>query len=226
MKLHFSGFEQGIDISQSKISVLEIENKVLFTRICQSLLSERGEVALEPFVVWDDNENEVLPDKVFEVVASPFDLPWSGREFAGKLYAHLESLVFEEDELRNRIEALNRELFSSILSLNLQTSSDYAFAVEWDIRKYLKTFGFGVDVDSEDKLLDNIIKFIEMAVDVGFEKVLVFMNLKSYFGQKELETLYGQVIFLGIRVVLLEAHCDKTVFEHEEKYCIDQHFLQ
>jgi len=226
MKLRLAGFEEDVDILKDKVSVLEVENRILFTRVCQSLLSGKGELALEPYSIWDDDKNQLTANKVFEVIASPFNLPWTGREFGGKLYTRLEAFVLEEDDIRQKIEAFNRELTLLMLSLNIQMHSEYTFTSEWDIKKYLKAFGFGADTDFEERLLDNLIKFFEMAVDVGFKNILVFINLKQFFSKIELEELYEQVIFLGIRILLLESMHDESKYTQEKKSLIDQHFLQ
>jgi CRISPR-associated protein Csn2 len=226
MKLQISGFEKGINITNEKVSVLEIENKIFFSRLCQSLLSGMGSKALEPYAIWDEEGSEVSSGRAFEIILNPFDLPWTNKEFTGKVLARVGSLIIEEDAIRQKVESLGCELQSVLKSLNLLMYSNYDFAIEWDVSKHLKSFGFSVDINPDDQLLDNFIKFFEMLVDAGFNKVLVFVNLKAFLSKNELEELYEQIFLSGIRVLLIESFCDEIKFMREEKSIIDQHLLQ
>lgn len=226
MKLLFSGFEEAIEIDQQRVALLEVENKVLFSRICQSLLSELGETSLEPYSLWSDTDVKMKPVDSFLLVMNPFDLPWQHKALAGKLYARLEKILLEDEEARREIEGLCQQLSSRVLSLGFQLQSDYAFAIEWEMRKYLRSFGFGVDANIENRLLDNLIKFLALAADVSFDKVLVFVNIKAFLTEKELKEFYSQVVFFNLKVLLLESQNDVTRFEQERKMLIDQHFLE
>lgn len=76
MKMQFSGFENLINIACEKISVLEIDNKVLFTRVCQSLVSQQGEFAIEPYLLWDDAGTAMKAKDAFLMLPDPLNLPW------------------------------------------------------------------------------------------------------------------------------------------------------
>ena len=108
----------------------------------------------------------------------------------------------------------------------MRLQSDYAFEVQWEMRKYLKAFDFGVEVDPFDALLDNLIKFLKFASDAAFEKQLVFVNLKNFLEPDEVQEFYRQAVFLELNVLLLENVPDDAVFEYERKMCIDKDFLQ
>ena len=55
MKLTLSGFPEALDLGSDAVSVLEIHNRTLFSRVCQSLFSELDDEALEPYAFWDDD---------------------------------------------------------------------------------------------------------------------------------------------------------------------------
>lgn len=75
MKLMISGFEQPAEINEGYALSLEVEDRRLFTRICQSLHSELGEAALEPYVVFDDEGAKVRPAKRFYSCSIPLICP-------------------------------------------------------------------------------------------------------------------------------------------------------
>lgn len=101
--------------------------------------------------------------------------------------------------MRQEIETAGRTLSERVAALGLRLQSDYAFDVQWEMRKYLKAFDFSVDVDSSDTLLDNLIKFLKFASDASFKKQLVFVNLKNFLETEEVQEFYRQAIFSELK---------------------------
>ena len=225
MNLVLSGFSEALTLGNDRVSVLEVHNRRLFARICQSLASELDGEAMEPYALWDD-EGRRSSRNYFLFVFNPFELPWSERALMGEVLERVEGMFLAEDDVRQEIEAVGRALSERVASLGLRLQSDYAFEVQWEMRKYLKAFDFGVEVDPFDALLDNLIKFLKFASDAAFEKQLVFVNLKNFLEPDEVQEFYRQAVFLELNVLLLENVPDDAVFEYERKMCIDKDFLQ
>lgn len=225
MNLVLSGFSEALTLGSDRVSVLEVHNRRLFARICQSLASELDSEALEPYALWN-GEDRRSSRNYFLFVFNPFELPWSERALMGEVLERVEDMFLAEDDVRQEIEAAGRALSERVVSLGLRLQSDYAFEVQWEMRKYLKAFDFGVEVDPFDALLDNLIKFLKFASDAAFEKQLVFVNLKNFLEPDEVQEFYRQAVFLELNVLLLENVPDDAVFEYERKMCIDKDFLQ
>lgn len=226
MKLMLSGFETPAEISKGHALSLEIENRRLFARICQSVRSELGEEALEPYAVYDDEGGKVRPSKAFLFAFDPFDLPWHSKSLIGKVIDRMEGMLLSDDGLRQAIEGRGRALSVAVEEMGFQLQSDYAFKVDWAIAEYLKSFDFEVEVNEADSLLENLIKFIKLAEDASCGKIICFLNLKSFLDEMELEEFFSQVFRSDLHVLLLEdAHDDRT-FEYERKMLIDEAFLQ
>lgn len=225
MNLVLSGFSEALTLGSDRVSVLEVHNRRLFARICQSLASELDSEALEPYALWN-GEDQRSSRNYFLFVFNPFELPWSERALMGEVLERVEDMFLAEDDVRQEIETAGRALSERVASLGLRLQSDYAFEVQWEMRKYLKAFDFGVEVDPFDALLDNLIKFLKFASDAAFEKQLVFVNLKNFLEPDEVQEFYRQAVFLELNVLLLENVPDDAVFEYERKMCIDKDFLQ
>ncbi|OUO94534.1 type II-A CRISPR-associated protein Csn2 [Rubneribacter badeniensis] len=225
MNLVLSGFSEALTLGSDRVSVLEVHNRRLFARICQSLASELDSEALEPYALWN-GEDRRSSRNYFLFVFNPFELPWSERALMGEVLERVEDMFLAEDDVRQEIETAGRALSERVASLGLRLQSDYAFEVQWEMRKYLKAFDFGVEVDPFDALLDNLIKFLKFASDAAFEKQLVFVNLKNFLEPDEVQEFYRQAVFLELNVLLLENVPDDAVFEYERKMCIDKDFLQ
>lgn len=225
MNLVLSGFSEALTLGSDRVSVLEVHNRRLFARICQSLASELDSEALEPYALWN-GEDRRSSRNYFLFVFNPFELPWSERALMGEVLERVEDMFLAEDDVRQEIETAGRALSERVASLGLRLQSDYAFEVQWEMRKYLKAFDFGVEVDPFDALLDNLIKFLKFASDAAFEKQLVFVNLKNFLEPDEVQEFYRQAVFLELNVLLLENVPDDAVFEYERKMCIDKDSLQ
>lgn len=225
MRIVFTGLELPIVIEKDSVSVLEIHNHILFSKFCHSLSSLAGHQACEPFSVWDDEGKGIAPKSACLYVGDPFSLPWQERDLAGVLQQRFETMLFEDYVLREEVESLGRDIASRVALLGFSLSADYSFGLEWDLRRYLKTFDYDVDRENAS-LFDSLMMFIKFAADMRFNRVLVFVNLKTFLAENQLELLYKQAVFSGIRMLLLENAEDGRCFALEKKRIVDQHFLE
>lgn len=225
MKICFTGLESQISLSEEYISVLQIENKTLFSRICQSLLSCKGVKAIEPYSVWEKDE-EIAPTKAFIVVRDLFALPLGHKNLSGKLYSIFNDELLADEEARSKIQQVNAELNSAISRIGLQLNADYAFELEWNISRYLKAFGFGPHVLEEASLFDNLINFVDLAADMVISEAILFINLRTFLSKNDLEMLNERIIFHGLKVLMLENQHVEIYSEFESKTVVDQHFVE
>lgn len=225
MMIRFSGFSDAVEVDTQKVSVLEIHNRTLFARVYSALNSQRGAEAVEPYSLWEGDERQT-PAGWFISIQNPCNLPWDHRLLEGALGARLTALVHEDDTVRLKLEEHFRVLQEDIGKVALQLQSEYAFDLEWDMKRYMKTFGFGVDVIDDEPLLEKQIKFLKTAQDVGLKSVLLFVNLKLFFDKKAIEEIYDQAVFSGLKLLLLETVPDDRLFSDERKYIIDQDLLE
>ena len=226
MKICFHGLSSPTEVAESGVTTIEVHNRVLFARLCDSLMSEEGKNALEPYSLWGDKDAELKPKGQFLFVNNPCCLPWDDRSLTTALLSSMERLLYEDDDYRSETEEAFRVLCTQFANLTLCLHSDYAFKVDWDSKKYLKSFGFSVDFDTCETLLDKIIMFLMTLKDVGFERVVAFVNLKLFLSERELERFIEQVFFLDLRVLLLENVPSDHENEHERKYIVDQDFIE
>ncbi|MCC6102424.1 MAG: type II-A CRISPR-associated protein Csn2 [Olegusella sp.] len=226
MKIVFSGLEHSIVISKEYARTVEIENKTLFSRICSSLLSCKGNCATEPYSLWDDDGHEISPTGAFLFISDPFMLPWDSKDLEGHLYEHIETLLLEDESTRTSVEHLNDELNSRLLQLTHQINGNYAFAVEWNVKRYLKAFSFSVARPKGGLFLENLNTFIDFCADMYLKKVLLFINLKEFLSEKDFISFLDHLFFHKLSAVFLESSLDKNYYALEKKMVIDQHFLE
>ncbi len=225
MRLVFDGIETPIETSHIKATTLYIENSVLFGRVCNSLCSGVGRDAEEPYTIWIDGV-EKKPNDTLLVIANPFDLPWNDRRLSSALFDRMKGLLFEDEELRGEVEALRQEIDSKLAILEFQLYGDYEFGLEWDLRNYLKAFGFAASHSAQISLFDNLISFVNYVSDLSLNLVLIFVNLRTFLSERELYELQSHIIFLEIESLFLEGLSTQECFANEQVLYIDQDLLE
>lgn len=226
MKLCFAGIETPIVICSQSVAVLQIENRALFSRICQSLLSYEGEDAIEPYAMWEEDGKPIAPKGAYMLIPTPLELPWKHKLLLGGLHLRLEEMMSEDYCVRDELERAGLKLSELVTQLGFQLNADYAFALEWNMRNYLKAFDFRVDIEEDARLFENLMQFFDHAADMRIDIALVFVGLKSFLQDEELAMLYERAFFLGIKLLLLENAGSEFALEGEEKVIIDQDFLE
>lgn len=223
MRLVLQGFDS-LEIGKGKILVLEVRNPILFSRFCQSFSSNKGEFAVEPYSLWEDGERIGNREK-FLFVADPFNLPWDMKGSVAFLHKQVENVLMEDEGTRLLIDEINERMRSWCFRGSYMLHADYAFKAEWDIKKYLKAFAFGVDYNEADKLLDNLIKFLNFAADAHVQDVIAFVNLCNFLAENEMEELFEHAFFLDLPLVLLEGNAKDYSFANCMHYRIDQELV-
>ncbi len=226
MRIAFSGLDRPIDVADRGITMLQIESESLFARVCDSLISLKGEKAIEPYTVWTEEGGEVNPSGAFMVVVNPFDLPWKHKCMMGGLYSKLENELLIDDELRQEMIELGLALESSAHKLGFQLNANYRFGVEWNLSSYLKAFSYEVEVFDTASLLEKLISFIDLGADMSIDRVIVFINLKTFLAKNELTELQDRLFFHGIRALLLERYSSSWDEECVRKYLVDRDFVE
>lgn len=225
MKLVFSGLENAVDIVPGFATTVQIENEALFARIVRSLASLRGREALEPFTLWE-GDSEMKPSSALLVVPDALNLPWDDRALMGEVLKRIEREFLEDEDLRRAIESMDSTLSEMLLELGFGMNSDYGFALEWDLKRYLKFRGFGAGLQTDESLLDNLLNFLSLTLDAGCKKVVMFVNLKTFLTKNEVKALFDHVFYSKAMVLLLENKRDEIVYDYEHKMIVDLQFLE
>lgn len=225
MKLVLSGLETPIEIAPGCATTLQVENQALFARIARSLECADGRFALEPFTIWE-KEKELRPASSLLLVSDILHLPWDDRALMGEVVKRLEREFLENEDLRRVVEAMDSSLSTKLLELGFGMNSDYGFGLEWDLKRYLKFRGFGIDYTGAESLLDNVINFLSLALDAGCRKAIAFVNLKTFLTENDLKALFDFIFYSNLNVLLLESKQDEMVYDYERKVTVDLHFLE
>lgn len=222
MKLRFARLDCDVMLAKDAVTTLEIHDRRVFARIVQALISARGKFAIEPYLLFDEREKEVRPQNALLVVHSLPTLPLRDRNLLSKLYKRMNTLMELESNRYARIHQLAAQLEGEISLVAESLWGDYGLASEWSLGAYLKTYNFS-SAESDESLLDNCIRFVDLCVDVAPDLPVVLVNAKSFFAWDELEILYDHVVFSGLELLLLESWPQSVILKNETKTVLDQH---
>ena len=225
MKLVLTGLENPIEIVPGLVTTLQVENEALFARVARSIVSLQGREAVEPFTLWE-GDDEVKPSSALLVVPDALNLPWDDRSLMGEVLKRVEREFLEDEDLRRAVESMDSSLSEKLLQLGFGMNSDYGFALEWDLKRYLKFRGFGVGLRPDESLLDSLLNFLSLTLDAGCKKVIVFVNLKTFLTKSEVKALFDYVFYSKMKVLLLENKRDEVVYDYERKMIVDLQFLE
>lgn len=226
MMIVFSGLDRPVCVKTKCVTIMQVASQSLFARIVSSLFSEEGELACEPYTLWEDDEREIRATEAFISVANPLDLPWKHKLLTGALHKRIEECLSLDEDLRFKVQQLNAELMSCVACVGFQFNADYEFKVEWRLRHYLKAFDYSLAVPESNTLLDNLILFVDLVADMCANRTLLFVNLKTFLSRKDLSELYSRVLFHGIPTLLIENQKSEVYDDFEQKIVIDQHFVE
>ena len=139
MKIVFSDIPVSIELSDKKVSVLEIINNHLFAQICNSLLEKDEESREMSFSLWNEDK-EIKPEQNILYVDSPLSLPWDDKKLNNKFLEYISKEINLDEQRRSRIidavSVINEEIFQVSSGFN----ASYELQTEWDMAKYLKNF--------------------------------------------------------------------------------------
>ncbi len=224
MNIVFQGIEHALVVEHGRALVVEVQNPVLLARLCQSLDSNEGELAVEPYTLWE-GETAVAPRGVFVSVFDPFNLPWERREVCAPFSKRMETALSESDELALALEELNAKLRTLCFEGSIMLDADYEFGVEWDIKRYLKAFSFRAAYNKDDRLFDNIILFLRFVKDMGFDGVMIFVNLQNFLSEKDYVGVLEEVFLRDLKVIFLENRVRGQIDTMVAHYRVDLEFV-
>lgn len=225
MKLVFSCIDNQIELNPGETAVLEVQNEALFSRLCLSILSGEGLLAVEPYSIWD-GDSQVKPSSALLAISDPLNLPWDNRYLLTPIFSKIEAEFLADEDLRLEVSTAENTLREKLFSLCMNFETDFNFYKDWELKRYLKYLDFGIIYEQGDTYLDNLINFMSLVRDSKCDRVIVFFNLKTFLTESDLQELYEQVFFLKNKVLLLENKPDCHSYSHERKYTIDLDFIE
>lgn len=198
---------------KEKCNVLVLEDISIFANLVNSLYQQinGGE---ETLVLVTGNKKEDVK-KVLELIIEPFTTDVNERKILTKLYTEL-STSGNELYMEEKIN-VEKAAFDYLDQLVIECDIPLEYDDTMDINSIIKLFNVKIRDDSVS-LIEKIIFYVKMCIQIKKVKVVGFVNLKSYLSSEDLLYLYEYARYNEVYLVLIENR--ETCSLENENICI------
>lgn len=225
IKLRIFAFENEIMFEENYVNILEISNKSMFNHIVYSLnkLTNNKEMELEEFVLEEDNKKlNFFNDTLIKYDC--FNIDFNDIKFIKSIYANIEDIYKMEYERKEELQRCYNSLLENVNKILIDYDYELEYKSEVQVKDILKAIGLKFNKEYYDKPLENIVCLFELVSTFKLYKVLIFINVKCFFTDNELQELYKSAKYRNINVLFIESQVDNEIRTFEKKLYIDGDF--
>ena len=217
MKLAHLDMENTIELDCRKTTEWIIESPVLFQKYVHLLNSqvngEEGEFVLS-------NDDTILDiEKRMEVVVNPFALDFEDRRIQKKLYSQLQKAAYGEEMFMDT-QKMNAELQSYIFRLENICGYDIEIDTAMDVQLVFKALGVKME-GGEYNFTEKLVQYMKIMAELMGKKVLVFVNIRSYLENEQIQELIKNAVYNEISLLFIE-NIQRYFSKTENYYIIDK----
>lgn len=224
MKLVFGNYNNHLEIKNGVINLIYSESPIVFANMVYTIAQAFPEKVSEPIFLTEKGE-KCSSDSVF-YVGDICMIDFTDKRIVSRALKKFESLIIQDEERKGLLEKENEDIQEIMQDVFYQFHGNYAFLSDWDLVKYMKASGFGIDQSSDASLFDKLIHFMNISIDLFSDMVLCFVNVKRYLSKKQYAEFYELVLAGSLRVLLLEQDSPGDTVEFENYLYIDSDFIE
>ena len=218
MKLVYPDYTYQMCFIEGKVNVVVIENAMEFRHLIEEILIQiDGNDGR--FVLSDNNEILKIANNI-QCIINPFSLELNSKKMLDKIYA-----LCKQEILDSELFIQQEQLFSDIMMFieKVMEKVDYSlcYSDDIDIKSLFKLVSIRLQ-DDHSGFLDRIVDYIKINNTLLGNRVFIFINLRSFLNENELELLYKTASYEKVFLVLIEAHDFDNKSDYEIKYIIDK----
>lgn len=215
MKVIYSQYQMEIDVEEQRITVLSIENQKAYREILSDLWNQIE--GLEGEMIISENERIMKISKDVELVFNPFSLDCNNKKVLTRLYQELKDKT-NENMIEETVK-INQYILEYLEKVIYQVPYALDYKVDFDVMTLFKMYEVKVDTLVGD-LLEKIVEYIKAMNRICNIRMFVFVGLKQYLTENELEQLYEFVFYEHIYLLILEPMFTK-ILNGEKSYILD-----
>lgn len=218
MKLVHHDFLCPIEFEENTISLLIMENPKHMRKFLESVYSQINGQDAE--WVLSDADKMLRLDKHAEMVLNPFGIEVNQKKLLTALYTIIESEV-QNSELLLEWNSLHPLFLDFAEKISNQVFFELDSAEEFSIKDFLKFMNVKFYED-ESEMLEKLISYMRLLKEILGVKLIIFVNLKTYFSSDEIRYLYEQAFYWKIHILLVESAEAAERLEMEKVIIIDK----
>ena len=212
--LSYEYLNDAVELSNSKIPVLVIENKKIFRQALRSFLDDTVEKLFtfsQDFKPFDFNKRGFF-------ISNAIDLDFQNKKLVNKINSLMQKTAVNEcSEDLASIQTLLINLFDK---LNKIYDFEYDSNFEIDYLSILKLFQFNIDTSSHD-LPQLLISYIILLNKYLKFDLFVLHSLYDFFDNNELEGIYETLSLSHINILILSSSKPRHISKFKEIHILD-----
>lgn len=218
MKLCIKYLDNNLVLNTSEVCALEIENKRYFYRVVNDLyMTSNGNIS-DDIVLLDKNDKEINISNKLKIFLNFFDFGLTDKKYTNDISKYITNNITDENKellakQYNKIISIYKKILNDI---DLPLIIDSEISIE-NITKIMK-----ININSSKDLLSNLFILIDLENLFHTKNILVFINLKQYLTNEEIEELYKYSIYNEVQIILIDSQSYGTSLSQEKKLIIDE----
>ena len=201
MRLGHYFFDSPIDFDTDCVQNLIIEDQKTLSEFIFEMISQiEGETG--NFVLIE-NASELDLTKRLQILLDPFRIDLNFRANISALYSELSREAHGEKNLVETTRLLN-SICQHISDLISEQDVSVSISKEANILDILKMLGVGFEKDEEGGILTRLSQYISTCSKYADIKVFVFINLRRFMSEKEIDMFCEFALYNKIPILLVE----------------------
>lgn len=214
MNLNFELLDKSIPLNKGTILTLEDPN--VFSRIAQNIFEYQEDGNLKIY----GKNYEAIKESQLMIVTDIMNYTFNSPTMLKSIYSDLEAQINDNPQLKSEIEQISLKL-SEILSKELLNHELNLSYTDLTIYNFLKMYEVKIQTRYVT-LFDKCLELIQIYKYLTKKKLLIFINICSYFSKKEMKELLDFISLLNTNVLFIEP---KKVYEFKQYILDEDYFL-
>lgn len=215
MKLVNSKYDLSIEFVENTVNTLVVEKPEFMSDIIQNFIMQ-GKGMEGSFVLSD--EQGINFEKDVMVITDPFHVSFNDKKIISKLYSQLVDVAkeFVEDynDINQNIVAVLERITDGIAYNNIN------YNLEFDWKELYKFYHVSIE-ESYENLEEKLEEYMKILSGILKPKLVIFLNLKTYLEQEQMEKVILTSFYNKIPFLLIEAN-EGYSLQNEKKFIIDK----
>ena len=157
--------------------------------------------------------------KHLEIIVNPFTVEINNRKILNKLYINLDK-ISKEEQMYTKTMELTAYLHEYLMQLEQQTNYILSVDDNLEMSALLKALGVKHE-EMEEDFFEHLIRYVKIAVEVLATKVFVFVNIRSYLIDLQVQELIKAVSYQEAKILFMESQ-ERACVEGGMRYIIDK----
>lgn len=216
MKLLLPGVDHVFDMQENDITEIIIENQSLMRSMLTDVWNQVD--GLDGLSIISEDDKQLPINKYIEVIDRfiPFNI--NRKSLLTKITSEIEKRALEPDYYAETTELLSK-IEKLLMDVSYELSNIDIVFENITVSSLIKFSGVSINEEYES-LGEKLVDYMELVTEYDRRKLFLFVGLRSYLSDSELDLFVDTVRRRGYEVVLIEA-VERIAINGIKRYIID-----